>query len=246
MDEHRAALDVGEELVPEAGAGGGALDQPGNVGEDGLAILAVDHPERRRDRRERVVGDLRRRPGQPPEQRGLAGVGQADQAGVGEQLEAELDPVLLAAGPALGEAGSLPGRVREALVAVSAAPAVGDDGALPGADQVDAAAVDRDSLGPRRDQDLVVLPPAPVAVRAFAVTPLPSPEVLAALQGRQVAPRWVADEDDVAAVAAVAAVGSAARDVRLTPERDAAVTAGSALDPDLRAVVHHAPAAIPG
>ena len=44
MDEHRAALDVGEELVAEAGALGGALDQPGDVGEDGLAVLALDRP----------------------------------------------------------------------------------------------------------------------------------------------------------------------------------------------------------
>ncbi len=43
MDEHRAALDVGEELVAEAGALGGALDQARDVGEDRLAVLAVDH-----------------------------------------------------------------------------------------------------------------------------------------------------------------------------------------------------------
>ena len=45
VDEHRAALDVGEELVAEAGALGGALDQARDVGEHRLAVLALDRPE---------------------------------------------------------------------------------------------------------------------------------------------------------------------------------------------------------
>ena len=111
--------------MAEAGALGGALDQPGDVGEHRLALLALDRPQRRRERRERVVGDLRRRPRQPPQQRGLAGVRQPDQADVGEQLQPQLDPVGLAGGAVLGEARRLPGRGGEALVAVAAAPAAG-------------------------------------------------------------------------------------------------------------------------
>ena len=65
VDQHPAALDVGEELVPEPGPPRGALDQPGNVGDHQLPVLAVDRPQHRRERRERIVGDLRRRPGQP-------------------------------------------------------------------------------------------------------------------------------------------------------------------------------------
>ena len=42
VDEHRAALDVGEELVAEAGALGGALDQPRDVGEDDLAVVGLE------------------------------------------------------------------------------------------------------------------------------------------------------------------------------------------------------------
>ena len=30
--------------MPQAGSFGGALDQPGNIGEDGLAIAALDLP----------------------------------------------------------------------------------------------------------------------------------------------------------------------------------------------------------
>ena len=47
MDQHPAALDVGEELVSEAGALGGALDQAGDVGEDELALAVVDRAEDR-------------------------------------------------------------------------------------------------------------------------------------------------------------------------------------------------------
>ena len=63
---------------------------------DRLPVLAFDRPENRRDRRERVVGHLRRRPRQPAQQRGLARVRQPDQPRVGQQLQPQLDPALLA------------------------------------------------------------------------------------------------------------------------------------------------------
>ena len=54
--------------------------------------------EIRRQRRERVVGDLRPRRGDARDQRRLAGVGEADQADVGEQLQ--LEPQILDLRPA--------------------------------------------------------------------------------------------------------------------------------------------------
>ena len=118
--------------MPEPGPGRRPFDQPGDVGEHRLAVLPVDRPERRRQGREGIVGDLRRRLGQPPEQRALARVRQPDQADVGEQLQPQLDPVGFALGPFLGEARRLPDRGGEAFVAVPAAAALGDDGPLPG------------------------------------------------------------------------------------------------------------------
>ncbi len=238
VDEHRAALDVGEELVAEAGALGSALDQPGDVGDHRLAVLALDRPQRRRERREGVVGNLWRRPGKAAEQRGLAGVGQPDQADVGEQFQLQLDPVGLAGGAVLGEARRLPGRGGEALVAVPAATAVGDDGALPNLDQVERAAVDRHRLGPGGDRNHGVLPPPPLPVGAFAVAAALGAEVLGPLEGAEIATGGVADEHHVAPVPAVPPVGPAARHVRLTAEADAAVAAGTALNPDFRLVVH--------
>ncbi len=120
VNEQPAALDVGEELVTEPDPLGGALDQAGDVGEHELALAVVDRPQDRLEGRERVVGDLRRRAGEAREQRRLAGVRQPDQAGVGEQLQPQLDPARLALQPALGEARRLTGRAGEALVAVPA------------------------------------------------------------------------------------------------------------------------------
>ena len=59
VHQQPAALHVGEELVAEPGAGAGALDQPGDVGEHELAVVPLDRAEHRLERRERVVGHLR-------------------------------------------------------------------------------------------------------------------------------------------------------------------------------------------
>ena len=45
MHEQPAALDVREELVAEPGAGAGALDQAGDVGEHELAVVALERAE---------------------------------------------------------------------------------------------------------------------------------------------------------------------------------------------------------
>ena len=238
VDQHRAALDVGEELVAEPGALGRAFDQARDVGDDRLPVLALDRPQDRRDRREGVVGDLRRRPRQPAQQRGLAGVGQPDQADVGEQLQPQLDPVRFAAWSLLGEARRLARRGGEAIVAVPAAAAVSHHRPLPGLDQVDPAAVDRAAWVPGRYRDLPILPPRPVPVRPFPVSSPLRPEVLAAPQRPEVAPRRIADENDVSPVPSIAAVGPTARNMSLPPERDRPVAAAAALNPDFRLVVH--------
>ena len=47
VQQHPAALDMAEEAVADAGAFGGAFDQPGDVGEDELAALVADDAELR-------------------------------------------------------------------------------------------------------------------------------------------------------------------------------------------------------
>ena len=240
VDEHAAPLDVGEELVAESGALGGPLDQAGDVGQDQLPLAVVDRAEDRLERRERIVGHLRRGPRDSREQRRLAGVRQPDQAGIGQQAKSQLDPARLAVEAVLGEARSLSGRRGESLVPVAAETTGGDGRALPGLDQVEELPLQTFDGRPRRHEDDEV-----VAPRAVFVGPLPVTAARRAVMSRdphrgEIAPRRIAEQDHVAAVAAVAAVGPAARDVRLAAEADDAVAAPTALDEYACAIVEHA------
>ena len=93
------------------------------------AVRRLDRAEHRRQRRERVVGDLRLRVREAAQQRRLAGVRQAGHRRVGEQLQPQLDLRLLGRLPHLGEARRLPDRRREARVAAAALAAAGEDDA---------------------------------------------------------------------------------------------------------------------
>ena len=88
---------MAQELVAETGTLGSAFDQSRNVGDDEAASFVGAHDaELRRERRERIVGDLGPRGRNRADQRRLAGVGQAEQADVGEHAQLELHAQLLA------------------------------------------------------------------------------------------------------------------------------------------------------
>ena len=184
-------------------------------------------PEHRLERRERVVGDLRRGPRQPREQRGLARVGQPHETDVRQQLQLQLEPSLLSGRPRSAKRGAWRVGGREALVA----PAPGAPAARPSrAARAPAApsgaprgrpprrGVAADRLGARRHPQRSGLAVGAVALRAFAVPAAPGPVVRAAPEALQVAQRVVAHEHHVAPAPAVAAVGAAARDVGLAAE----------------------------
>ena len=58
VDQQPGALDVRQELVAEAGAAAGALDQSRDIRDHELSLFAVKRPEHRLQRRERIIGDL--------------------------------------------------------------------------------------------------------------------------------------------------------------------------------------------
>ena len=92
VHEREGALEVREERVAEPDAVGGALEQPRDVGDGELPqVVELDRAELRRERRERVVGDLGRGVRDAPQQRRLAGVREAEQRGVADHLEAQLE-----------------------------------------------------------------------------------------------------------------------------------------------------------
>ena len=124
MQQHAAALDVAEEAVAEARAFVRAFDQAGNVGQHELAAVALDHAELRVERGEGIVGDLRLGRAHRGEERRLAGVRQPDQAGVGDQLQPQPDPALLAVLAGIGVARRAVGRRLEMRVAEAAVAAL--------------------------------------------------------------------------------------------------------------------------
>ena len=90
VQQQPRALQVAQELVAEAGAFGGALDQAGDVGDDEARSAPTrTTPRFGCERGERIVGDLRPRARDGADQRRLAGVRQAEQADVGEHAQLE-------------------------------------------------------------------------------------------------------------------------------------------------------------
>ena len=159
VDEQPRALEVGEELVTEAGAVGRALDEPRDVGDGELALLRPVHDaEHGLERRERVVGDLRLRVRDAAKERRLARVREAGERRVDHELEPELELELVAGQARLGEARRLPSRRREARVAAAAlAPARDDDAAVRRGQVGDEALVGVDELRADGHAELDVL-----------------------------------------------------------------------------------------
>ena len=141
----------------------------------------------------------------------------------------------------LGVLGRLVGRGLEVRVAEAAAPAAGDHRALADGDEVRQqlpGLVDVDRRAGRNVEGQVVaglaVPPGPRAATAGR-----RPEMVPVVE---VAERRLAGIDaqvDRAAATAVAAIGSAARDVRLLPEGRGPVAAITGADPDLHPVEKH-------
>src|SRR3954467_3163162 len=96
---------MAEEAVADSGALGRALDQAGNVGEHEIDLLVADDPQFGMKGGEGIVADLGLGVGDGVQEGRLAGIGQADQADVGDQLQAKPHPQLRArpAGPAPGQ-----------------------------------------------------------------------------------------------------------------------------------------------
>ena len=238
MHEQARALDVREEVVAEARALARALDQARDVGDHELALVAFERAEHRLERRERIVGDLRRRAREAREQRGLAGVRQADEADVGaSSLSCELEP----APPrrrARARRSAAPGGSRSRSACCRARPRrrARPSRAGPGAGGPSAGR--RDLL---RRRDLRAGRHASTSAspsRRGAASPRRGRRGRASAcrrrrNARRSRSESLADEHDVAAAAAVAAVGTALGHVRLAAEAHAAVAARAGLHLDV-------------
>ena len=131
MEQRAAALDVLQEAMPEARALGRAGDEPGDVGEHERRLVTDAHDaEMRRERRERIVRDLRLRSRDCADERRLADVREAEQPDVGHDLELEAELELFAGLARLGASRRAIVRGREVDVAATAFAAARDDDAL--------------------------------------------------------------------------------------------------------------------
>src|SRR5258708_7990532 len=177
----------------------------------------------------------------PGNQGRLAGVGKTDQTGVGEQLELQPEPLLLARASRLMFRGRLVSGRREMLVSATAAAAAGDEEPLAGSREV-----------VQKLTCCVVVYHCPhghrqldgVSLAARPVTALAVPAAFGLMFGvkTEMEERVVVvacDHDDVAATAAVAAAGSSTGHELLPTEGQAAVAAVARFDLDSDFVDKH-------
>ena len=234
VQEEACPLEVREELVAETDALAGTLDQPGDVGDGQLpAVGCIHRAEHRLEGRERVLGDLRPGIRDPAQERRLACVREADERGVGDELQPQLELGVLAGQPGLGEARRLARRRCEMTVPAPAAATSRDDDPSAGRDKVGNELLLLVDLRPDRQPQLDV-----GAVRAVLVGPAPvlaaaRPVALADPEPREVAEIGVGDERNVSPAPAVTAVGPALRHELLAAEAEPAVAAASGGDVDV-------------
>ena len=168
VHEQPGALQMGEERVPEPDPLARALDQPRNVRDRELcAVRCLDGAEHRLERRERVVGDLRRRIRDAAQQRGLAGVRETREGGVGDELQPELECAGRPGQPRLRKARRLTGRRCESRIATPACATSRDHDAGAGPREIrDELAVLTQHLRPERHGQLDGLAVGAVATRS--------------------------------------------------------------------------------
>src|SRR6516162_6438094 len=238
VEDHRAALDMTEKPRANSRTLAGTLDQTREVGQREFLVVDSYDAELRLQGRERVVGDL----GPGVRDRGkegrLAGIRQADETDIGDQLQAQPDPGLMAGPAGIGAPRRAIGRALVMRVAETAIAALQEDPPLAGTSEVGEhlPVLGIHDLGPDRDrQDEIV------TVRAGALAPSPRPagrcpEVLAIAvvdQGVEIVRRG---KDDVAALAAVTTVGAAELDELLAAKARGPAPAVTALQVDLALV----------
>ena len=227
MRQQSRPLDVPQKLGPEPVTQVRAFDQPGNVGHHERPILETHHAQIRFQGREGVIGDLRPRRRNPRYQSRFAGVREADQTHIGQELQLEPQPEIVAWPSGFVLRWSLVSRRRESRISSTAATALGHHESFTRSCEI---VQQFASLGvvddrPHRHRQLDGVTLATSSVRAFAV---PAPFGLVFRIEPEMQQRVVVlacYHHYVSAPSAVAAARPPARNVFLTTERETAVAA---------------------
>ena len=159
--------------------------------------------------------------------------GKPEQRRVGDELQVELEPALLARLAHLRRVGRPPARASRSAGSLPAAPPRATVTRAPAwaRSATQLAGLAQRTCVPTGTLRSRVVPAAAVLAGPCAVDAALGAEVRGGAKARQVAQVGARDQDDVAAVAAVAAVRAALRHELLAPEADAAVAAAAALRP---------------
>lgn len=235
VDDDLGAFDVTEEGVAESCAVVSAFDESGDVCDDDSAVDAdFDDAELWFEGSEGVVGDLGSGGGDGSEEGTFSGVGHSDEADVCDEFEFEFKAAVLSWGTGFGVAGRLVDGGSEMPVTAAAFSGLGDDGAFfrgveVGEEDIVVVVVDE---GAWRDADEEVVGAFSGHFFTHAVLAVVGVPVMSPREVEEGIFVGVSEEDDGSAIAAVAAVGSAFRDVLFTAEGDAAVTAVAGFDFD--------------
>ena len=235
MQHHPAALDMAEEAVAQSDALMRAFDQAGQIGHHEFAAIDREHAELRMQRGEGIIRDLRLGRADGGEEGRLAGIRQADEAGIGDQLQPQPDRHFDRGLTGIGVAWRAVGRGLEMRVAEAAIAALRQQHLVAELVEIgeQGLAVFLIDLGADRHLQDQVLAVGAVAVLAHAIAAALRLVVLQiAVIDQGIEPVHRA-RDHVATVPAVAAIGPAELDEFFAPERDAAVSAGAGLDVDL-------------
>jgi hypothetical protein len=125
------------------------------------------------------------------------------------------------------------------LVAATAGASLRRDDAGIGTGEVGDQLVAGEHLRPDGEPEHRILAVRAVRKTTAAAAAVPRAKLLVRAEAREVAPPRIRDEDDVAAVTAVTAVGAAARNVLLAAEVDGAVAPASGDNRQSGSVVKH-------
>ena len=245
VEQQAGALDVAKELSAKAGAEVRAFNKAGHVGDNVGELIGLladgDDAEVGFEGSEGVVGDFGPGGGDARDQSGLAGVGVADQADVGEQLEDKAVVALFARTAQFVLARGLVDGGGEMLVAAAPATAFSDDdlliGSLEVVNQLAGVLVKEGRADRDLERDGIAIEAGAVGAHAVLSALALVFRVVAEVDEGVVALR--ADHDDIAAAAAVAAGGTASGNELLAAEGHAAIAAVAGFDANFCFIDEH-------
>src|SRR5262249_24306888 len=206
VDQDAGPLDVAQETVAQSLPFRRTRDQTRYVrNHEAPALVEPNDPERGSKSPEGIVGDLGFGRRHTRHERGLADIRYANDAHVGEELELEAYPALLAGASEVSASRSAIRRAREASVASSAASAGGRSQALPRRRQIPEkiSRVAPGHHGPERNAEDRVAAAPPVLVGAFAVLTSLGVVVALVVKVEERGDRGISLEEDATTVAPV-------------------------------------------